>query len=226
MSIKRLKISFEDDINGIEDIQQFQIIANELNLPVHLKLGGATSLSDLIFAQENNIEGIILPMVETRYSLLKALENIDKVCYTGVISIVLETKTAINNINDLLNECSTIDNVIIGRSDLTNSFNLSSVNSFELNNILKYSIENIKSKSEINVILGGQIDCESVNFLINEKWFKDVDLIETRTVIFNPLELEIQILEKMKIKIPHRIEYYNERILVARQRKYCREQRI
>ena len=88
MSIKRLKISFEDDINGIEDIQQFQIIANELNLPVHLKLGGATSLSDLIFAQENNIEGIILPMVETRYSLLKALENIDKVCYTGVISIV------------------------------------------------------------------------------------------------------------------------------------------
>ena len=109
-----VKTSFEDEGAEFNDIMVLRKLTNTHNLKLIIKIGGAEANTDINMAIKLDCDGIIAPMIESKYALKKYLNSLNNINYEKSIEkgVNLETVNAHNNIKDILNSIEA-GNIII-----------------------------------------------------------------------------------------------------------------
>ena len=184
-----IKAEFEAEGSSNTDISRLKILSNDLNTQLHVKIGGVEAKNDIYNCIELGVDGIIAPMVETEFGLIKFIDTIEnlKLNKKPILSINLETITAYNNFEKILSRCAgTIQNITIGRSDLSSSImnNKIDQNSDEITKIIFSVGKRLKNKN-IKLTVGGGINKRSIEIFKKKKIWSVVDKLETRKIILD-----------------------------------------
>jgi len=173
------------------------------NLDLNVKVGGCEARNDISFCKKIGVNGIVAPMVESKYALKKFIQtvtdyeilvtdeeinkrNVDE--KKNSLYINLETNLAFNNIDEIMNSSNfkLLKGVVIGRSDLVGSFGLTKnyVDSDRAYNKVLNLLKKIKKTKKKNFIckMGGSITYNSKNFINKLFEKKLLDRIETRNM--------------------------------------------
>ena len=186
-----MKLEFESEYLPEDKCLEISNVLKSLEFDLVLKLGGASSLNDVWIAKNINADTIVAPMVESVYGFEKFIKTLlcvysDYDLLNKKIYINIETKTGIENFQSILEaSCMKyITGIIIGRSDLSSSLNMSETltDSGEMYEIVYPVVEKCFNARK-KVIMGGKISPASVSFL---KKFKNGYLqgFETRKIFF------------------------------------------
>jgi hypothetical protein len=193
-----IKQSFEDEGALLEDVISVRRITELCNLLSFVKVGGCEANTDIYNCLKIGINGIIAPMVETPFAVSKFMDCYDK---KAQYFIVIESKTAYENIDDILSIAhSKLTGIIVGRSDLSKSYNLNK-NEADSDFILSIT-ENIFVKAKkynLLTTLGGNISVKSSKFIEKMYHLNLLNRFETRNVVIdlnnnniNKIDLVIQ----------------------------------
>ena len=189
-----IKQSFEDEGALLDDVISVRRITELCNLMSFVKVGGCEANTDIYNCLRIGINGIIAPMIETPFAMSKFVNCSPE---KDRNFIVIESKTAYQNIDEiLLVGNNKISGVVVGRSDLTKSYEM---NKKETDSDFIYSVtESVLSKAkqyDLITTLGGNISTKSSEFIKNMFEKKLLDRIETRNVVIGLNQNNIQIVE-------------------------------
>ena len=231
-----MKQAFEDEGVLLNDVVAFKRVTEVCGLQSYVKIGGCEAKSDLYNCIRMGINGIIAPMVETPFALSKFTDIIEPYSNRADAYIVIESKTAYDNIDAILKDGEgKLKGIIVGRSDFSKSYNL---NKSEVDsNFIYDKVEDILTKAKkYNYLttLGGSVSTRSTNF-IKDMYNKNLlNKIETRNVVIElsknnitnidsviqkALDFEIEWLH-YKLSISSKLSAeYSERIGLLKNRK-------
>jgi hypothetical protein len=231
-----MKQSFEDEGVLLNDVVAFKRVTEVCGLQSYVKIGGCEAKSDLFNCVRLGIDGIIAPMVETPFALSKFTDMLEEYSDRADGYIVVESKTAYANIDEILsNAHGKLKGIIVGRSDFAKSYNLSKS---EVDSSFVYDkVEDILSRAKkYNLIttMGGNVSTRSTNF-VKDMFHKNLlDKIETRNIVIGlnnkninkiettiqkALDFEIEWLQ-YKLSISSKLSSeYSERIGLLKNRK-------
>ncbi len=185
-----IKSEYEAEGADNTEIQYVQSLSKKLGIKHYVKIGGVEAKNDIYNCIKSGVDGIIAPMVESRFGMKKFITAIKdfKTSKKPYLAINIETKNAIENIIDILKESKgNINGATIGRSDLAASYfskKITPNSNFITNQIL--NILPIIKKHKLVITIGGKIDVNTLKiYRKNKKIFKNVNQIETRKIIFN-----------------------------------------
>ncbi len=189
----QIKAEYENEGSRLVELMRLKDIADCVNLPIILKTGGVEAVSNMYDALSLGAKGIIAPMAETAFATSKFLDAIDTFIADDnkediEFAINIETITAYNNFNEILNlkKINLLKSITVGRVDFTGS--LGKERSFANNNeMLQYckTIFEKTKKKGLKTALGGAISIDSEQF-IKELVDKDLlDKYETRKLVYN-----------------------------------------
>ena len=168
-------------------------------MKLNVKIGGCEAKNDIFFCSNLKVDSIVAPMVESSYALKKFIQVVPKE-YLGNLFINLESKTAFNNINRIINSenFKKLKGVVIGRSDLAGSYGMSKsqVNSKKIYREVHSVLKNVKKKGKITK-MGGSITVNSKNFIKNLYEEKLINNIEARNVELKLSNRNISNLDKI-----------------------------
>lgn len=205
LGVSGVKQSTEDEGSSFDDISLMRKITKKIGLNLNVKIGGCEAKNDIFFCKRVNVDGIVAPMVESKYALKKFIQcaatNKKNLLYMN-----FETNLAVKNLKSITSSESFrfIDGVIIGRSDLAGSMNKekSYVNSKKIFKIAENCYKQIVKKVKRKIILkmGGSITPISKIFIL--KLFKKnlLDFIETRNIEIKLSDKSINNLDKIILK--------------------------
>lgn len=188
-----IKIELAQNIIPIEALYNL----NEFRkfIPLVIKIGGCEAKNDIFDAQNLDVSGICVPMIETPYSLIKFVDSVNNFFASRKNTLDLyaniETYIGFQNLEKILSlkQADDIKGIILGRDDMVGSLGLdeNSVNSEKVFDIA-VKMSKIAEKYNKEFSLGGKIRPEAVPFL--KKMGKyHLDKIETRMIIFNSKKL-------------------------------------
>ena len=186
--IEGIKSEFEAEGSNNENIIKLRSLANLVGTQLHVKIGGVEAINDIYFCIESSVDGVIAPMVETKFGLKKFIDSLKKLKLhrRPILTINIETITGVKNIDSILEIANNnIDNITIGRSDLAQSYFNDKIS--QNSKIIEQQIFYISKKAKkynINCTVGGGIDKETLILYKNNKNIRNIKKIETRKVIF------------------------------------------
>ena len=187
-SLVGIKAEFEAEGSSHNDIFLLRTLTNKVNTKLFVKIGGAEAINDIKFLLNINVDGIITPMIESKFAAWMFLSVINKSNLKTLpdLTINLESKTAIENIYEIFDILKNqVNNVTIGRTDLAASYfnkNIYPNSNFITKKIIEVS--RIFKRKGININLGGGIDNFTIKkYAKNQLIKKNIDKIETRKVI-------------------------------------------
>lgn len=189
-----IKVEFESENFSDIELNQIKKLAYDIDIPLVLKLGGFSSFRDLTKAKELSTDVIIAPMVETSYALQKFIKTYADIFFNDEkkpkLYISIETKTAIENIVEILNSpyMERIKGVVFGRGDLADSMNLKNVEDKKILKIAQVIKEKVASYNK-TLTIGGGVTKKSLDFLNTIS----PDFTETRKIIFKGVPNQSQI---------------------------------
>jgi len=185
-----IKAEFEAEGSSHHDIFLLRSITNKANTKLYVKIGGVEAINDIKFLTSINVDGIIAPMVESRFAASKFLSFMNKniINKKQNLTINIESKNAIENIYEIYSAIKNkINDITIGRTDLASSYfneNIYPNSNFITKKIIE--ISKIFKKNKINIAVGGGIDKATIKlYSQNNLIKKSVDKIETRKVILS-----------------------------------------
>lgn len=184
-----IKAEFEAEGSRIEEMMRLKDVTSKVDLPIILKIGGVEAVTDIYNAISIGVKGIIAPMVETPFALLKYLNMIKMVIAEDNAKDIefafnLETITAVNNLDDMLKlDLNPLKSVTLGRVDLSGSMGVgrAGINSETVYQTCLVALSKIKALG-LRTALGGAIAKESFAFINNLSLL--LDKYETRKVVF------------------------------------------
>jgi len=198
-SVVQLKAEFEAEASRMNELMRLKEIGNMCGLGLLVKIGGAEDISHMFDALHLGVNGLNAPMIETGFAARKFFKGVKK--YIPIddlehmeISVNIETKTAHQNLDQILSEkdVDVLNAITIGRVDLVDSFDLTRT---EINNQRIYDVcEDIFSKARAKKLkcgLGGGISTDAVPFIKKLADKKLIDKYETRKIVFTNLKDEI-----------------------------------
>ncbi len=187
LGVVGVKQSTEDEGAAYEDIALIRDISRSCGLKLNIKIGGCEAKTDISFCNSIKVDGIVAPMIESEFALQKFTESI--CCIEDAdFYINIESSTAVDNLNKILesNYFNTLNGVVIGRTDLAKSYGYEKgmVDSPEMQNKV-YDILKTCSKKSPTMIIGGNINKQSIPFI--EKLYREnlLHFIETRNIIID-----------------------------------------
>ena len=186
-----IKSEFENEGSDYRDLILLRYLTAKTGLKLFIKIGGVEAFTDLKMAIHLNADGVVIPMVESAFALIKSQNMInDIVGQTNGdfdVFINIETKTAVENLGDILAAMNTsIKGITIGRSDLSYSYGMKGEQDSDATNVAVEEIVNIATSHGVQQLtIGGGISKKTFNnkYLINNIIPK-LTHIETRNVIF------------------------------------------
>lgn len=228
-----IKQSFEDEGALLDDVISVRRITELCSLQSFVKVGGCEANTDIHNCLKIGVNGIIAPMVETPFAISKFMD-----CYDSRADfyIVMESKTSYNNIEEILETAKEkLTGIIVGRSDLSKSYNLDKK---EADSDFIYSIVRdtlIKSKKfNLTTTLGGNVSVKSSQFIEEMFSLNLLNRIETRNVVIElsdknidkidqviqeAINFEILLLENKLAKTSFLTSDYLQRIDLLKKRK-------
>tara|TARA_B100000427_G_C15518510_1_gene599274 strand:- start:3576 stop:4346 length:771 start_codon:yes stop_codon:yes gene_type:complete len=185
-----IKSEYEAEGSDNAEIQYVQSLSKKLGIKHYVKIGGVEAKNDIYNCIKFGVDGIIAPMVESRFGMKKFISAVGeyKTIKKPYLAINIETKNAVENIVNILNESKgNIHGATIGRSDLAASYFSKKITpncSFITNQII--NILPIIKKHKLVITVGGKIDANTLKiYKKNKKIYKSVNQIETRKIIFS-----------------------------------------
>ena len=188
-----LKTSFEDEGATFNEVIRLKEICNQTKTKLNLKIGGPEAIRDIKDSTIIGVKGLVAPMVESDFGLKKFIYAVEKYVDSSIVpalnlAINVETKTTINNLDEILetDEVKKLYAITIGRVDLSSSLGLerNQINNEQMLKIIKDAYKKIKSK-RMKTNMGGGISVEAFEFI--QDLYSDglLDNVETRYVMFD-----------------------------------------
>ncbi|HIJ71374.1 MAG TPA: citrate lyase beta subunit [Planctomycetes bacterium] len=188
----QIKAEFEAEASRMVELSRLKDVTTSVGLPLIMKIGGVEAITDIYNCLTIGVAGIVAPMAETSFAVSKFLNAVANFVPEDnrediEFAINIETITAYNNIDDILNmpKIELLSSITVGRVDFTSSMGLdrASANGDEMSVMCCDIFRKAKAKG-LKTALGGAISTESIPFL---KKLNDENLInkfETRKVVF------------------------------------------
>ncbi len=124
-NLQGIKAEFEAEGSSFRDLTRLRRLTSEAGVKLYLKIGGVEAIRDIKDALEIGVDGIIAPMVESKFGAKKFHDSIKNFYGKHAIHTTLniETKDSVDNLDDILAFSEgKFDNITIGRSDLSASY--------------------------------------------------------------------------------------------------------
>jgi 4-hydroxy-2-oxoheptanedioate aldolase len=184
-----IKAEFEAEGSSFRDIVKLRRITIQQDVPLYLKIGGAEAIRDIKDAFELGVDGLIAPMIESPFAVVKFLDACKSIYGDQKIfkSINIETSQAVENVEDLLKiAANSIDNITIGRTDLCKSYfdeKIQPDSDFVLDRIESLGRKVVAAGATLTV--GGSLTKVSINRFRgrSKEWAGQITSLETRKVI-------------------------------------------
>jgi 4-hydroxy-2-oxoheptanedioate aldolase len=183
-----IKAEFEAEGSSFDDVSNLRGITNYCNTKLFVKIGGAEALNDIYKCLEIGVDGIIAPMIESKFAVYKFVDFFRKKKLKKIphLSINIETKTAYDNLDEILKYTDGyIKNITVGRSDLSKSFfrkNLYPDSDF-ISNIIINIAKKVK-KYKMTLTVGGSLSNKTIQkYNKSKNLLKLINKMETRKVI-------------------------------------------
>ena len=188
-----IKAEYENEGSRQDELMRLKDVADKLDLPIILKIGGVEAVTDIYNALALGVKGIIAPMAETGFAAGKFLNAIDTFVPDDnekdiEFAINIETITAYKNLDEILSleKLKLLTSLTVGRVDFGGSLGAdrSFCNSDEM---LMYCTE-IFQKAKIKNLktaLGGAVAPEAIEFIKKLNSDNLIDKFETRKLVFH-----------------------------------------
>lgn len=156
------------------------------NLPYLVKIGGCEAKSDMRFLMMQGIGSIVAPMIESAFAMKKYQDMLPDGAFAHV-GVTIETETAVERIEAILDAGSKLTEVTVGRSDLTASFGGESVNCPETIAMVKTVARAARARG-LQTTMGGTIDAKTFALLQQDDELRSlIACVETRKCVM-PVE--------------------------------------
>lgn len=189
--LQGIKAEFEAEGSSFRDLVRLRRITDKLNIPLFLKIGGVEAIRDIKDSLEIGINGLIGPMVESRFGLKKFIDGVNSIYKDKEVhrSINIETKNALKNIDEILDLAQgNIDNITVGRTDLSSSYDDPEINpdSKFIFGVLEELQEKVHDAG-LTMTVGGSLSRKSIKMFKEDKkkWAGKILRLETRKVILS-----------------------------------------
>lgn len=188
-NLQGIKAEFEAEGSSFRDLMRLRRITSRAGIKLFLKIGGVEAVRDVKDAIEINVDGLIAPMVESKFGASKFYEMLRKIYGDHPVhkSLNIETKSAIAHLDEILEYSQgKFDNITIGRSDLTGSYFDADVfpdADFTFNLLIETGIK--VRKAGLTFTVGGSVGAKTIQRLRND-YPQLLDIIyklETRKII-------------------------------------------
>ena len=196
-----LKHSFEDEGVTLDEVIFMRRLTDLCNLSSFVKVGGCEAKSNIYDCIKYGIDGIIAPMVETKFALSKFISVVSKYSSVADAYVVIESKTAYRNIEEILQYSGDLKGIIVGRSDFSSSYDLDK--SEADSDFIYDKVEDILRKAKtynLYTTLGGNICKKSISFIKNMYFKKILNRVETRNVVIELSDTNIDKFEEVIAK--------------------------
>lgn len=199
-----IKSEFENEASDFADLIFLRYITAKAGMKLYVKLGGVEAFTDLKMCIDLAADGIIIPMIESEFALVKSQNMIRDIFGENTenfdVILNIETKTAVDNLDKILNTMnSAINGITIGRSDLAYSYNKKGQQDSDfINAVLKKIIDRMKRYTNLKITLGGGI---------SNKTFSNQNLIQLIAPNLSHIETRNVILKSSCIKNPTSLRY-------------------
>ena len=122
LGVSGVKQSTEDEGSSFEDILLMRKITKRIGVNLNVKVGGCEAKNDIFFCKRAKVNGIVAPMVESKYALKKFIQCAGR-NKKNLLFMNFETNLAVRNLKSIVSSeyFKFIDGVIVGRSDLAGS---------------------------------------------------------------------------------------------------------
>lgn len=155
-------------------------------LPYLVKIGGCEAKSDMRFLMMQGIDSIVAPMIESAFAMRKYQEMLPDGAFKHV-GVTIETVTAVERIEAILDAGVKLSEVTVGRSDLTASIEGSGVNCPETISMVK-TVARAAQARGLKTTMGGTINAETLKLLLEDDELRHlIACVETRKCIM-PVE--------------------------------------
>ena len=187
-NIVGIKSEFEAEGSTFDDVTNLRLITEKCNTKLFVKIGGVEAINDINKCLEIGVDGIIAPMVESKFAATKFIDFFKKkkLQKNPHLSINIETKTGYENLDEIIKITKNyIDNITIGRSDLSKSYFNKKIfpDSDFINDVIIKIAKKIK-KNDITLTVGGSISNNTIKIYKEKKNLLNlINKIETRKVI-------------------------------------------
>jgi len=188
-----LKAEYENEGSRQEELMRLKDVANRVDLPIILKIGGVEAVTDMYSALALGVQGIIAPMAETPFAVSKFINAVETFVPKDNqedidFAINAETLTTYNNIDEILAlpNIHTLSSVTIGRVDFTASMNKDRAfaDSDQMLDYCKDIFTKVKAKN-LKTALGGAISASSATFISTLVQENLLDKYETRKIVYH-----------------------------------------
>lgn len=163
--------------------------------PYLVKIGGCEAKSDMRFLQQQGIDSIVAPMIESVFAMRKYQDMLPDGAFAH-IGVTIETIDAVQRIEAILDAGTKLTEVTVGRTDLTASFGGQGVDSPQTIAMVK-TVAWAAAARGLKTTMGGAINAGTVQLLGEDEELRQlVACVETRKCVM-PVDrfLEVGALE-------------------------------
>lgn len=147
-----------------------------------VKIGGCEAKSDVRFLQQIGVREIVAPMIESGFAMSKYMAMLSPGAFDHV-GVTIETKHAVDRIEELLDAGTKLTEVTVGRSDLTASIGGSGVDSDETISLVK-KVARAAAKHGLPTTMGGSVSVATRRLLAEDIELRElVAAVETRKCV-------------------------------------------
>jgi len=191
--VVELKAEFETEAVRINELMRLKEVADKVGLGLVIKIGGAEAITDMFEAQHIGVTGLIAPMIESSYAMVKYLEAIQKHFPEDLrknihFGVNIETYQGYKNLPEILKAklIKLVDTITLGRVDMTGSLGLgrNNINDSQVYEIAEDIFTQAKNKG-MRTTMGGGIAVEAIPFIKKLASKKLLNRFETRKIVFN-----------------------------------------
>lgn len=188
-NLQGIKAEFEAEGSSFRDLMRLRRLTSKVGVKLYLKIGGVEAIRDIRDALEIDVDGIIAPMVESKFGAKKFYESIKKVYgeHTIHTTLNIETKNGVDQLDEILEYANgKFNNITVGRSDLSGSYFSTDIkpDSQFIFNLLKIIASKVE-ETNLTFTVGGSVSSKTIEKMSST--YSDIkDMIyklETRKVI-------------------------------------------
>lgn len=177
--LKAMKVETEAEGASRSDFNFYRRAAHSLSVPLHVKIGGVEAVSDIKFLHNLGVDGLIAPMVESRFAAEKFFDATDGLGFEWR-ALTIESETAVANLQPIIELAiqAGVTGITIGRGDLAAS--LGKKGEEDSDYVLKTvaDVATIVNEAGIRLTIGGNMQISSVQRIIESGIL--FDALETR----------------------------------------------
>lgn len=177
--LEAMKVETESEGASRAEFNFYRRAAHSLHVPLHVKIGGVEAVSDIKFLHNLGVDGLIAPMVESRFAAEKFFDATDGLGF-GWRALTLESITAVANLQSIIELAiqAGVSGITIGRGDLAAS--LGKKGQEDSDYVLKKvaDVATIVKEAGIRLTIGGNMQISSVHRIIESGI--SFDALETR----------------------------------------------